>query len=116
MDLRYVSEFDELLWTLDVDSYRFYECKLGSSNRPEFIKWLKDNIQHTIYLWNGMLAVDKGDFNWGSVRSPGLKFYLIFEDPRDEEIFALRYLGNVCLRQHKTGTEAYHKRKADPND
>lgn len=116
MDIKYVSEFDQLQWTLDIDNYRFYECLLDHSNRPEFIKWLKENIQHTVYLWNGMLTVNKGDFNWGSVRAPGLKFYLIFENSNDENIFALRFLGNVCLRQHKTGTEAYHKRKANPDE
>lgn len=116
MDLKYAAEFDELQWTIDVDSYRFYECRLEQEHRPEFGKWLRDNMQHTVYLWSGMLNVVVGAVNFGPVRTPGPKFYLIFEDPRDEEIFALRYLGNVCLRQHKTGTEAYHKRKANPDE
>ena len=113
-NLRYISDYDELTWLVNVDDFRFYECSIPWVSRMRIRQWVEENCAGTVFIWNGLLAPDKGSTgDWGSLISPdGKTCFFIFTEEADETRFAIEFTKtDLCKEVHATGTKAYYSRK-----
>lgn len=113
-NLRYISDYDELTWLMDVDAFKFYECNIPWVNRMRIRRWIEDNCSGQVFVWNGLLAPDKGAVgDWGNLVSPdGKTCFFIFMEQADETRFALEFVKtDLCKHVHGNGTTAYYSRK-----
>lgn len=114
MDLRYIGDYDELTWVINVDDFKFYECSIPWVNRMRIRKWIEDNCSGTVLVWNGLLAPDKANMGyWGHLIAPdGETCFFIFMEQADETRFALEFAqSDLCTSIHPNGTKAYYSRK-----
>lgn len=115
--IKYISDFDELTWTLDISLYAFYECSFPWETRCNMQKWIQDNCKDIILIWNGLLQPNFNSHNWGNLVSPdNKKAYFIFLDKEDEVRFCLEFINNpnVQVKVHQNGWFAYHNRLNNP--
>ena len=113
-NLRYISDYDELTWLVNVDDFRFYECSIPWVSRMRIRQWVEENCSGTVFVWNGLLAPDQGSSsNWGGLVSPdGKTCFFVFLAEADETRFALEFTKtDLCKEVHVTGTHAYYSRK-----
>lgn len=114
-NLRYISDYDELTWLINVDEYRFYECLIPWVSRLRIRQWIGDNCAGQVFVWNGLLAPDKHSTigNWGDLVAPdGKSCFFIFMEEADETRFALEFTNtDLCKEIHANGTKAYYSRK-----
>jgi phosphoribosyl-AMP cyclohydrolase len=113
-NLRYISDYDELTWLINVDDFRFYECSIPWVSRKRIRQWVEENCSGQVFVWNGLLAPDKGAVgDWGSLVSPdGKTCFFVFMEETDETRFALEFTDtDLCKTIHSTGTKAYYSRK-----
>jgi hypothetical protein len=114
-NLRYISDYDELTWLINVDDFRFYECSIPWVNRMRIRKWVDENCSGQVFVWNGLLAPDKNAAinNWGDLVAPdGKTCFFVFMEEADETRFALEFTKtDLCREVHSNGTKAYYSRK-----
>lgn len=114
--IKYISDFDQLSWLINLEKHAFYEGELIWDKRYELAEWLTANCSSIVYIWNGLVSPvgsPKETDGWGALISPdGKTFFLIFLNSADEAAFVLHYGGSQILRtKHKNGIAAYHSRR-----
>jgi hypothetical protein len=113
-NLRYISDYDELTWLINVDDFKFYECSIPWVSRKRIRQWVEENCSGQVFVWNGLLQPDKGAHgDWASLVAPdGKTCFFIFLEQADETRFALEFTDtDLCKVIHSNGTKAYYSRK-----
>ena len=113
--IQYVFHYDELTWMPDVISRPFNELKIPYLFRSNFVRWLDQFTEGTVYIWPGVISPDPNQLNWGRLVSPNNELvYVIFENDSDQTRFSLEFIGSgdqFNAITHRDGIEAYYKRK-----
>lgn len=103
----YLNSWDHLLWYIDPDKCKFYQCVFPNFTKKDFRSWVEECSENAVYCWNGVSKPEAGSTKWTYVTPNEYYHWLIFENQSDEKMFCLKYSDNI-VQVYNNGNRAWH--------